>query len=149
MKVLNLVLKSRWFDMIERGEKKEEYRDITAYWEKRITKEHNYTHVRFVRGYRAEAPRLLFKIKKISCRDGGRAEWGADPGRLYFVIELGAQVILPVDPSEDATGELPEFEPCDNCDLPDACADFGCAVKIGRVVAEGYPPTASKKGGEK
>ena len=22
-----------------------------------------------------------------------------------------------------------DFETCDNCDLPDACADFGCAIK--------------------
>ncbi len=25
----------------------------------------------------------------------------------------------------------PDFQCCDNCDLPDACADFGCAVKQG------------------
>ncbi len=24
-----------------------------------------------------------------------------------------------------------DFEPCDNCDLPDACADYGCAIKQG------------------
>jgi len=24
-----------------------------------------------------------------------------------------------------------EFYPCDNCDLPDACEDFGCAIKNG------------------
>ena len=24
-----------------------------------------------------------------------------------------------------------EFQPCDNCDLPDACADWGCAIKQG------------------
>lgn len=29
------------------------------------------------------------------------------------------------------------FEPCDNCDLPDACADFGCAIKKG--VRKNYP----------
>ncbi len=23
------------------------------------------------------------------------------------------------------------FQCCDNCDLPDACADFGCAIKTG------------------
>lgn len=30
--------------------------------------------------------------------------------------------------------EMPEeedFESCTNCDLPDACADFGCAIKAG------------------
>lgn len=24
-----------------------------------------------------------------------------------------------------------EFECCDECDLPDACSDFGCAIKAG------------------
>lgn len=23
------------------------------------------------------------------------------------------------------------FQPCDNCDLPDACKDYGCAIKNG------------------
>jgi hypothetical protein len=25
----------------------------------------------------------------------------------------------------------PDFCACDNCDLPDACADYGCAIKSG------------------
>jgi hypothetical protein len=24
-----------------------------------------------------------------------------------------------------------DFQPCDECDLPDACEDFGCAIKSG------------------
>ena len=24
-----------------------------------------------------------------------------------------------------------DFQPCDKCDLPDACEDFGCAIKAG------------------
>lgn len=36
MKILNLVLKGHWYDMIERGEKTEEYREIKPYWEKRL-----------------------------------------------------------------------------------------------------------------
>lgn len=41
----------------------------------------------------------------------------------------------------DVSSSLPEpefddddeddFQCCDNCDLPDACADFGCAIKSG------------------
>lgn len=30
--------------------------------------------------------------------------------------------------------EMPDeedFQSCNNCDLPDACADFGCAIKAG------------------
>lgn len=36
MKTLHLVLKSKWYDMIDRGEKTEEYREIKPYWEKRL-----------------------------------------------------------------------------------------------------------------
>lgn len=36
MKTLHLVLKSKWYDMIESGKKKEEYREIKPYWEKRL-----------------------------------------------------------------------------------------------------------------
>lgn len=36
MKILDLVLKCRWYDMIESGEKPEEYREIKPYWIKRL-----------------------------------------------------------------------------------------------------------------
>jgi len=36
MKALYLVLIGKWYDMIESGEKPEEYRDITPYWLQRI-----------------------------------------------------------------------------------------------------------------
>jgi len=36
MKVLPLILKKKWFDMIVSGEKKEEYREIKPYWIKRL-----------------------------------------------------------------------------------------------------------------
>lgn len=35
-KTLHLTLKKRWWDMIERGEKTEEYREIKDYWTKRF-----------------------------------------------------------------------------------------------------------------
>jgi hypothetical protein len=31
MKTLNLVLKKKWYDMIESGEKTEEYRELKSY----------------------------------------------------------------------------------------------------------------------
>ncbi|GAB4052502.1 hypothetical protein [Spirosoma litoris] len=34
--MLELVLNYKWFDMIESGEKKEEYRDIKPYWIRRL-----------------------------------------------------------------------------------------------------------------
>jgi hypothetical protein len=36
MKVLHLTLKKKWFDMIASGEKKEEYRAIKPYWNRRF-----------------------------------------------------------------------------------------------------------------
>ena len=34
--MLTLPIKQEWFDMICRGEKREEYREVTEYWRKRI-----------------------------------------------------------------------------------------------------------------
>ena len=36
MLMLDLILKSMWYWMIHRGEKLEEYREIKAYWIKRL-----------------------------------------------------------------------------------------------------------------
>jgi len=36
MKTLHLTLKKKWFDMIESGEKLEEYREIKPYWVQRL-----------------------------------------------------------------------------------------------------------------
>ncbi len=36
MKVLDLILKSKWYDMIDSGEKTEEYRQFKPYWIKRL-----------------------------------------------------------------------------------------------------------------
>ena len=36
MRAINLVLKHKWYDMIASGEKKEEYREVKPYWEKRL-----------------------------------------------------------------------------------------------------------------
>lgn len=36
MKILHLPLKAKWYEMIERGIKTEEYREIKPYWSKRF-----------------------------------------------------------------------------------------------------------------
>jgi len=36
------------------------------------------------------------------------------------------------EPEEDEEEEEEDnWQPCDECDLPDACADFGCAIQKG------------------
>jgi hypothetical protein len=101
MRVLHLTLKKKWFDMIASGEKKEEYRDVKMYWATRLMngfpatygidkvqpdfKDFDYIH--FTDGY--NRPRHL-NIKLDGIKFGyGIREWGAEPGKEYFVIKLG------------------------------------------------------------
>lgn len=37
VKILHLVLKKKWYEMQESGEKTEEYRELSPYWRKRLT----------------------------------------------------------------------------------------------------------------
>ena len=101
MKTLTLPLKKQWFDMIKSGVKKEEYREIKSYWKKRLrnitlkTKLstvyegfQRYDRLVFTLGYpKADDTerRLTFKNPKIRIGTG-KPEWGAEPGKNYFVI---------------------------------------------------------------
>lgn len=64
--VLPLVLKNRWYDMIDRGEKCIEYREAKPYWTRRIANwcrrmKYGVTPVlEFRCGYRAGAPTMAF-----------------------------------------------------------------------------------------
>ena len=110
-KTLHLVLKRKWWDMIERGEKKEEYRAFTEYWVKRILvlteqgqmKVHFFRHldeeeiveykdfdaICFHKGYTNTT--MTFENDGIEI-NYGREEWGAEPDKLYFVIKLGKRI---------------------------------------------------------
>lgn len=93
MKTLTLSLKKKWFDLIKSGIKKEEYRECTEYWMKRLDDEKNHSFKRFDKivftlGYPKKddmSRRLVFRNPGIHYRTG-KPEWGAEPGKLYFVI---------------------------------------------------------------
>lgn len=53
--------------------------------------------------------------------------------KACYKTQIEEQEQIERDEMEDSfwVDEEDEFEPCDNCDLPDACADFGCAIKNG------------------
>ena len=99
MKTLTLSLKRKWFEMIKAGVKLEEYRELTEYWIKRLldnSVEYDHYLYRFRRfdklvftlGYPKHddtSRRLEFKNPKIRIGDG-RPEWGAEPGKNYFII---------------------------------------------------------------
>ncbi len=59
MIILDLVLKSEWYDLIKSGNKKHEYREIKEYWSRRLFAK-PYSHVRFRRGYTRE--NMLFEL---------------------------------------------------------------------------------------
>lgn len=62
MKYLHLTLKKNWFDLILSGEKKEEYREIKPYWEKRLIGK-TYDKVIFRNGYATNALQFTIKLK--------------------------------------------------------------------------------------
>lgn len=98
MKKLTLTLSRKWFDLIKSGEKKEEYREIKPYWNKRLLDKSEsfsifteYDEVEFTLG----CPRKNETDKRITFAkphiriSHGRPEWGAKPDTLYFVITWG------------------------------------------------------------
>lgn len=106
--MLILPIKRQWFNMILRGEKKEEYREIKPYYDSRFM---NYfgmiwiggelintreilpelagpevKEVVFRNGYSANSPEITCKC---SLRAGtGKEEWGAEPGKQYYILEI-------------------------------------------------------------
>ena len=110
--MLILPIKKPWFDMILSGEKKEEYRDIKPYYRQRFS---NYfmsenekkgsldewllTNVKFTKpvmfrnGYSSTSPSFVAECQLTI--GTGKPEWGAEPGKTYYVLRIG-QSELPV-----------------------------------------------------
>lgn len=104
MKILDLVLMHKSYDMIESGEKPEEYREINPYWIKRLTcldemeighyigivpiPFKDYDAVRFHRGYSKTT--MTFDIKDMSVGRGNKS-WGAGDDQS-FIISLGERI---------------------------------------------------------
>lgn len=121
-KVLDLVLKRRWWNLIASGDKSEEYRLVKRYWILRlINKEYhrsfvsddivtdfmawyNFTkldHNVIFRDYNVVCFRLgytnikmSFKIESIKVKHSEfcNTTWGAEPDEFYFVIKLGERI---------------------------------------------------------
>lgn len=103
-KILYLPLKKEWYEMIERGVKTEEYREIKPYWSKRLTgydhplfsirkgyqqaNQNGYTHVKFSYGYTKRT--MTFEIERITI-GAGNPKWGA-PTEFVFIIKLGKRI---------------------------------------------------------
>ncbi len=61
LRVLHLTLHRKWFRKILRGLKKEEYRDPTPYWDKRLEFK-TFDVVRFVNGYGKDKPFMVVEF---------------------------------------------------------------------------------------
>lgn len=101
MKILDLPLKKEWYDLIESGVKKEEYREIKPYWCKRFlnldkplfshrngyqdANVKGYTHVRFRYGYTKRT--MTYKIDEITI-GVGNPKWGAPENEQVFIIRF-------------------------------------------------------------
>lgn len=116
-RILHLALKARWYDMIESGEKTEEYREIKPYWVKRLVWDADYgvpvlhedieficsrpkgienlfdagwkprTYTHVCFRYGYTKRTMLFPIKEITIGRGNPA-WGAPEDRDVFIIKL-------------------------------------------------------------
>lgn len=91
--MLTLPIKKKWFDMIKSGEKKEEYRELKKYYMIRFEKydiNPNYYkdigYVIFRNGYRKDSPKIKCKCK--CAVDFGKEKWGAEQGKLYYVLRI-------------------------------------------------------------
>lgn len=89
MRVLKLTLKRKWFDLINSGEKKHEYRKTDSQWIISRLKGKEYDAVEFANGYGKQVPRCLIEFKGWRVGNDGLSKWGATPGHHYIIIELG------------------------------------------------------------
>ena len=89
MKILYLTLKKKWYDMIDAGEKLDEYREVKDYWIKRLMK--HYDAVQFSNGYHKDARKMMFQVRSIGIGNG-LTKWGAVDGVKYYVIKLGRRI---------------------------------------------------------
>ena len=95
--ILNLTIKSRWFDMIESGEKREEYRgednrQVAGTYKRLFNYGWSSVFCKMIlrNGYRMDSPALSVRMSGMNIRSGAQAEhpeWGEPTDRgAHFVI---------------------------------------------------------------
>ena len=73
-KVLHLTLFKRWFDEIQNGTKKVEYREIKPFWKMRLFNmdgsAKDYDEILFTNGYGSNRPKMRVELRGIIEKDG-------------------------------------------------------------------------------
>lgn len=89
MILLELIVTGQWYDMIERGDKKEEYRTLSNHWVSRIWyNKDKIKAIRFHRGYTNTT--MTLKCEGITIGKGN-PQWGA-PEEEVLILKLGEKV---------------------------------------------------------
>ena len=91
--MLTLPIKKKWFDMILKGEKLEEYREIKPYYSIRFRNVWGYPaywgeehEVKFRNGYSASSPSFVAVCTLAIGK--GKPEWGAEPVKNYYILRV-------------------------------------------------------------
>jgi len=109
--ILHLNLTKKWFDLIESGVKKEEYREIKPYWDARFStgkikiKGQLYDPkdvlICFSNGMKPNGPRFYIECLGLEIKTG-IDDWGAKEGIEYYTLKLGNILTFGMD---KATGK--------------------------------------------
>ena len=86
-RVLRLPLKGEYFDAIKSGRKREEYRLVTPYWDKRL-RNREYDELVLTRGYppkTAEACHLYLPWRGYEIKTITHPHFGDKPVRVYAI----------------------------------------------------------------
>ena len=110
MKILDLSLTYHWFDEILSGQKKEEYREMKPFYQKRLLKhlyqcchpdpvlighwepyiKYVFKHYDAVRFHHGQGSRVTMLVECKSISIGyGNPDWGAPTNEQVFIISLG------------------------------------------------------------
>lgn len=101
--MLVLPIKKKWYDLILRGVKTKEYREIKPYWATRFVNagllEYTFekdpactmptfdrVEVMFRNGYSDKSPSFIATVGLT--RGTGKPEWGAEKGVKYYVLRI-------------------------------------------------------------
>ncbi|MFT5716010.1 MAG: hypothetical protein ACI9T7_000183 [Oleiphilaceae bacterium] len=95
---LQLALKSEYFDAIKSGEKTEEYRLCTPYWEKRLVNR-DYEQIILTKGYpkrNDESRRMYFQYYRYEIKTITHPHFGSEPVKV-FAIKVGKELVSDFD----------------------------------------------------
>ena len=84
--VLYLVLTEHWYDEIDAGRKRCEYRAMSKHWQRLIWERRDkITHVRFQRGFKKNPPKMTFEVRHIDAGPCPYEGWDDFYYRIHFM----------------------------------------------------------------